>query len=116
VKTIFKATPGVVDVDWYIEADQQKARFIIDKEKAALHGISAATISQTLKIAVDGETVDLLHQPEEKEDVNIRLELPRSCQNHARRASSHSACVPAMPMRCLNPVPAARRSCRCASW
>ena len=80
VKTIFKATPGVVDVDWYIEADQQKARFIIDKEKAALHGISAATISQTLKIAVDGENVDLLHQPEEKEDVHIRLELPRSAK------------------------------------
>jgi tRNA pseudouridine55 synthase len=59
VKNIFKSTPGVVDVDWYIEADQQKARFVIDKEKAALHGISAATISQTLKIAVDGETVDL---------------------------------------------------------
>jgi multidrug efflux pump subunit AcrB len=80
VKTIFKATPGVVDVDWYIEADQQKARFIIDKEKAALHGISAATISQTLKIAVDGENVDLLHQPAEKEDVNICLELPRSAK------------------------------------
>jgi multidrug efflux pump subunit AcrB len=80
VKTIFKSTPGVVDVDWYIEADQQKARFVIDKEKAALHGISAATISQTLKIAVDGETIDLLHQAEEKEDVNIRLELPRSAK------------------------------------
>ena len=80
VKNIFKTTPGVVDVDWYIEADQQKARFIIDKEKATLHGISAATISQTLKIAVDGESVDLLHQPEEKEDVNIRLELPRSAK------------------------------------
>ena len=53
---------------------------VIDKEKAALHGLSAATISQTLKIAVDGETVDLLHQPEEKEDVNIRLELPRSAK------------------------------------
>ncbi len=83
VKNIFKSTPGVVDVDWYIEADQQKARFVIDKEKAALHGISAATISQTLKIAVDGETVDLLHQPEEKEDVNIRLELPRSAKTSA---------------------------------
>lgn len=80
VKSIFKTTPGVVDVDWYIEADQPKARFIIDKEKAALHGISAATISQTLKIAVDGESVDLLHQPAEKEDVHIRLELPRSAK------------------------------------
>ncbi|RPJ35334.1 MAG: efflux RND transporter permease subunit, partial [Verrucomicrobiaceae bacterium] len=83
VKNIFKSTPGVVDVDWYIEADQQKARFVIDKEKAALHGISAATISQTLKIAVDGETVDLLHQPAEKEDVNIRLELPRAAKTTA---------------------------------
>ena len=80
VRDLFKATPGVVDVDWYVEADQKKARFVIDKEKAALHGISAATISQTLKIAVAGESVDLLHQPEEKEDVPIRLELPRAAK------------------------------------
>jgi multidrug efflux pump subunit AcrB len=81
VKRIFKETPGVVDVDWYSEADQKKARFIIDKEKAALHGVSAATISQTLRIAVEGETVDLLHEPEEKEDVGIRLELPRAAKS-----------------------------------
>ncbi len=81
VVEIFQQTPGVVDTDWYHEADQQKARFIIDKEKAALHGISAAAISQTLRIAVDGETIDLLHQPEEREDVGIRLELPRSAKS-----------------------------------
>ena len=81
VREIFQQTPGVVDTDWYHEADQQKARFIIDKEKAALHGISAAAISQTLHIAVDGETIDLLHQPEEREDVAIRLELPRSSKS-----------------------------------
>lgn len=83
VKNIFKSTPGVVDTDWYMEADQKKARFVVDKEKAALHGISAATISETLKIAVDGENVDLLHQPAEKEDVNIRLELPLSAKTSA---------------------------------
>ena len=75
---IFKSTPGVVDTDWYIEDDQPKTRFVIDKEKAALHGISAETISQTLAIAVGGQSVDLLHAPREKEDVNIVLELPRS--------------------------------------
>jgi multidrug efflux pump subunit AcrB len=75
---IFQSTPGVVDTDWYIEADQPKTRFVIDKEKAALHGISAETISQTLAIAVGGQSVDLLHVPREKEDVNIVLELPRS--------------------------------------
>jgi multidrug efflux pump subunit AcrB len=78
VLDIFKGTPGVVDVDWYVEADQPKARFVIDKGKAALHGISAETISQTLRIAVGGESVDLMHLPREKEDVNIMLELPRS--------------------------------------
>jgi len=73
---IFKTTKGVVDTDWYIEADQPKFRFVIDKEKAALHGISAETISQTLAIAVGGQSVDLLHLPHEKEDVNIVLQLP----------------------------------------
>ncbi len=73
---IFHSTPGVVDTDWYIEADQPKTQFVIDKEKAALNGISANTISQTLRIAVGGESVDLLHIPREKEDVNIVLQLP----------------------------------------
>jgi multidrug efflux pump subunit AcrB len=73
---IFHKTPGVVDTDWYIEADQPKVNFVIDKEKAALHGISAETISETLRIAVGGESVDLLHVPREKEDVNIVLQLP----------------------------------------
>ncbi len=79
---IFHATPGVVDTDWYIEADQPKVEFVIDKEKAALHGISAETISQTLRIAVGGASVDLLHVPREKEDVNIVLQLPLASRSN----------------------------------
>ncbi len=75
---IFKSTPGVVDTDWYIEAEQPETRFIIDKEKAALHGIEAATISAALRIAVGGETAALLHVPREKEDVPIVLRLPQA--------------------------------------
>ncbi len=77
VKKIFEETPGVVDVDWYVESDQPKARFVVDKEKAALNGISADTIARTLAIAGHGQSVDLVHQPKEKEDVNIVLELAR---------------------------------------
>jgi multidrug efflux pump subunit AcrB len=73
---IFRSTPGVVDTDWYMEADQPKIRFVVDKEKAALHGISAETISQTLALAVGGQSVDLLHVWREKEDVEIVLQLP----------------------------------------
>jgi multidrug efflux pump subunit AcrB len=73
---IFKTTEGVVDVDWYVEADQPKARFVVDKEKAALHGISAELIATTLRLAAGGMPLDLVHQPREKEDVNIVLQLP----------------------------------------
>jgi multidrug efflux pump subunit AcrB len=75
---IFKNTKGVVDTDWYIEDGQSRARFVIDKEKAALHGISAEDITETLRIATDGIPVDILHVPEDKEDVAIQLELPQA--------------------------------------
>ena len=78
---VFKNTEGVVDVDWYIEADQPKTRFTVDTEKAALHGISAETVARTLRIAVQGASLDLMHRPTEKEDVNITLELPRSMRS-----------------------------------
>jgi multidrug efflux pump subunit AcrB len=80
VRDVFKNTDGVVDVDWYLEADQPKTEFIIDKEKASLHGISAETIAQTLRIAVGGASIDLVHMPSEKEDVDLILELPRSAR------------------------------------
>ena len=78
VRKVFADTPGVVDIDWYLEDDQPLTRFVIDKEKAALNGISAETISQTLRIAVGGESVDLLHVPGDKEDINLVLQLPRA--------------------------------------
>jgi multidrug efflux pump subunit AcrB len=69
-----------VDVDWYWEEDQARQLFHIDKEKAALNGISAETISQTLRIAVGGETVDLAHFPSEKEPVEVVVQLPREAR------------------------------------
>ncbi len=74
---IFHNTKGVVDTDWYIEANQPETRFVVDKEKAALDGISAQTIAQTTQIAVGGEPVGLLHVPRDQEDVDIVLQLPR---------------------------------------
>jgi multidrug efflux pump subunit AcrB len=80
VVRIYKQTEGVVDVDWYIEADQPKTHFVVDTEKAALHGISAETVASTLRIAVEGASVDLLHTPADKEDVNLMVQLPRSAR------------------------------------
>jgi len=78
VREEFKKTPGVVDVDWMVEADQPQYRLVVDQEKAALSGVSADQIAQTLRLALRGAVVGLAHQPKEREDVDIVLELPRA--------------------------------------
>jgi multidrug efflux pump subunit AcrB len=75
-ETLLK-TEGVVDVDWYVEADQVKYRFVVDKEKAALNGVLTDQVAATLRLALTGMEVGLLHQPQEKEDVAIQFRLPR---------------------------------------
>jgi multidrug efflux pump subunit AcrB len=76
VREILEKTRGVVDVDWYVEDDQAKVRFAVDQEKAALSGVSAEQVSATLRLAVAGMEVGLLHRPREQEDVPILLRLP----------------------------------------
>jgi multidrug efflux pump subunit AcrB len=75
IRDIFDKTAGVVDVDWYMEGDQTQYRFVVDKEKASLNGVSAEQIASTLRLAVEGMNVGLLHQDLEKEDVPIHLRL-----------------------------------------
>ncbi len=82
VKDIFARTPGVVDLDWYVEANQPKVRFIVDKEKAALHGVSTDAVAQTLNLATQGMHVDLLHADADREDVPFIVELPASMRSH----------------------------------
>jgi multidrug efflux pump subunit AcrB len=74
---VFERTPGVVDVDWFVEDPQQGYRFVVDKEKAALVGISTGEIVDTLRMALGGASRGLAHLPAEKEDVPIILRFPR---------------------------------------
>ncbi len=76
IKQIFNDTSGVVDIDWYAEFQNTRYNFKIDRERAALHGISTERIAETLKIALSGEQLGLLHKDLEKEDVPIKLRLP----------------------------------------
>ena len=85
VMKIFEETPGVVDVDWFMEEDQPRYHLEVDKEKAALHGVSVAQITRTLESAITGRQVGLLHQQAEKEDVPIILRLPLSARAGKQR-------------------------------
>ena len=76
IKDAFAKVEGVVDIDWYVEDPQPGKRFVIDKEKAALNGVSAEQIAATLKLAVGGMPVGLFHDPQEREDIPFVLRLP----------------------------------------
>jgi multidrug efflux pump subunit AcrB len=101
VKAIFARTDGVVDIDWFVEAEQPTVHLRVDRTKAALHGISIDTIARTIRTAVSGTRVDLLHQPRDREDVDLRLELPSALRRrpedllalHVR--SDHDDIIPA---------------------
>ena len=76
VRALFESTTGVVDVDDYIEADQMKYVFTVDHAKAALAGIPSEEIINTLRMALEGTTVGLVHIANEKSPVQIVLRLP----------------------------------------
>jgi multidrug efflux pump subunit AcrB len=75
---VFERTPGVVDVDWYVEDPQPGYRFVLDKEKAALLGVSTEQTVEALRVALMGVSAGLAHLPAEKEDVPIVVRLPRA--------------------------------------
>jgi multidrug efflux pump subunit AcrB len=78
IKDFFSRTKGVVDVDWYVEDDQPKYSLIVDKEKAALSGITEDEIARTVQLASAGYTAGLLHRDSEKEDIPLRLRVDRA--------------------------------------
>jgi multidrug efflux pump subunit AcrB len=88
VRAIFEATPGVVDVDDYLEADQVKYTLTVDRAKASLMGVSSADIVRTLKMALEGASVGLAHIPGEKAPVEITLRLPLSERSSIDRLSA----------------------------
>lgn len=77
IKDIFHQTPGVVDVDWYVEDPQPKYNIQVDLDKAALHGVSAADVTKTVQAALHGTEAGLLHVPSSREDIPIEVRLSR---------------------------------------
>jgi multidrug efflux pump subunit AcrB len=76
IMNVFETTPGVVDVDWYGEEDQEEYELVVDHDKAARQGVSPQQVSENLRMALSGMGIGLLHQEREKEDIPIVLRLP----------------------------------------
>ena len=77
VRRTFEKTPGVVDVDWYVESTRPKWRLEVDDDKIATARVSAADVMSVVKMATGGAAAGLLHDPDAREPVSIVLRLPR---------------------------------------
>ncbi|MDR3709267.1 MAG: efflux RND transporter permease subunit [Capsulimonadaceae bacterium] len=77
VKAVYQSTPGVTDVDWYVDDDRTTYDFVVDKQKAALAGVDENAVEQTLATAMEGRSIGLAHDETAREDVPISLRLPR---------------------------------------
>jgi multidrug efflux pump subunit AcrB len=78
VKRIFEETPGVVDVDWLVEAPAEKWDVLVDREKAIRSGITPEQVVRTLRVALAGAEAGLAHMTADREPVPILLRLDRA--------------------------------------
>jgi multidrug efflux pump subunit AcrB len=67
--------PHVVEIDATLEAPEPRLRFVADKQKAALSGVSTSDIASTLAMANDGYIAGYLQQPRELKPLPIELRL-----------------------------------------
>ncbi|QBF84084.1 efflux RND transporter permease subunit [Shewanella maritima] len=71
----FKQTEHVVDVDIYLPEMQQRWQLSIDRNKAALLGVSIADVVNTVDSAINGNIASYLYQTERKQPTPIKLQL-----------------------------------------
>ena len=69
---------GLTDLDDTADAPLQKLTFTVDKEKAALSGISTDEIARTIQLALGGAPAGTVHLEGERQPLRIEIRLPRA--------------------------------------
>jgi len=77
IKQLMAEEPFVVDIDDTSESEQTRINFIIDKEKASLHGVSTHMIVQSLSVALRGIEASTIHTDTERQSLMIKIILPK---------------------------------------
>ncbi len=77
VRRKMETVRAMVDVDDTVEYPQPKLIFEVDRQKAAVSGITPEQIAQTLELVLGGRKVGVVHVPSERHPLTILLRLPR---------------------------------------
>ncbi len=76
VRQAFSQTADIIGIDDSIEDNAQKVVLRVDQRKAALLGIPASDVVQTMRVGLDGEDITALHDGQSKYSIPVRLNLP----------------------------------------
>ena len=82
VKAAFAATPGIVSIDDSVADPAPRVVLRVDQAKAALLGVSARDVVQTMRMGLLGDDVTPIHDGHSKYEVPVRIELPAERQGH----------------------------------
>ena len=75
ISEVFKSTDDIVDIDDSVEFPSKRFIVKVDRNLAALMGVSQQTISNTLTTLLRGEDMGYLHSANAKYAVPVRVEL-----------------------------------------
>ncbi|MFN7957186.1 MAG: efflux RND transporter permease subunit [Holophagaceae bacterium] len=82
VLTAFKSVDGIVDVDSSLNATNPKISLVLDREKAALHGVAPAHVVQTLFMAGYGHQAGAFHILRGSSQVPVVVQLAPGKRQH----------------------------------
>lgn len=81
LRGVLDRTSGLVDTDDFSVAAQPRLQFILDREKAVLHGISTEDVAQTLALMLGGNATGTIHTETERDPLVIELRMPRAARS-----------------------------------
>ena len=75
LRQLFSNTPDIVDIDDSVETAAERLVISVDRNKAALLGVSQASVTQALQTALSGADVTYVRDGYQKYPKPVRLEL-----------------------------------------
>jgi len=84
IRRIFESTDDIVDVDDSLEEPAPRFIVDVDRQKAALLGVSQEQLVQTLAVGLQGADVTYVHAGRERHPIPVRVELPVADQADVR--------------------------------
>jgi multidrug efflux pump subunit AcrB len=98
VRAVMEATPGVVDVDWTVEAPQSRLAFQVDRAEAGRAGVSVEQVTNVLAMALSGAPQGTVAAPLAIEPIAVTPRLPLADRSSLGALLALPLATPSGPM------------------